>query len=108
MKATTHAWRCIAFIPIPKFDAHADYQTLLHVHLFHKCMDTIFARCKVVTKIGECMADPMSYIWHCFTLFVIYTANLPEAQLVACVLKNISLVTMATQSDFGSAHIHPP
>ncbi|KAG1804964.1 uncharacterized protein HD556DRAFT_1283310 [Suillus plorans] len=84
MKATAHAWRCIAFIPIPKFDAHADYQTLLHARLFHKCMDTIFARCKVATKIGEYMADPMGYIRHCFTPLVAYTADLPEAQLVAC------------------------
>ncbi|KAG1837488.1 hypothetical protein F4604DRAFT_1885724 [Suillus subluteus] len=84
MKATAHAWRCIAFIPIPKFDAHADYQTLLHSRLFHKCMDTIFARCKVSTKVGEYMPDPMGYIQHCFTPLVTYTADLPEAQLIAC------------------------
>ncbi|KAG1857135.1 hypothetical protein F4604DRAFT_1883077 [Suillus subluteus] len=84
MKATTHAWHCVGFIPILKFDAHPDYQTLLHSHLFHKCMDTIFARCKVATKVGEYMPDPMGYIQHCFTPLVAYTADLPEAQLVAC------------------------
>ncbi|KAG2144136.1 uncharacterized protein EDB93DRAFT_1105038 [Suillus bovinus] len=85
MKATAHAWRCVAFIPIPKFDVHADFQTLLHARLFHKCMDMIFAKCKVAARI----------------------ADLPEAQLIACVSKNASPLTMATQSDFGSAQLFP-
>ncbi|KAG1853181.1 hypothetical protein DFJ58DRAFT_716523 [Suillus subalutaceus] len=92
MNATAHAWRCVAFIPIPKFDVHADFQTLLHARLFHKCMDMIFAKCK----------DSMGYIQHCFTPLVAYTADLPEAQLIACVSKNASPLTMATQSDFGN------
>ncbi|KAG1877321.1 hypothetical protein F4604DRAFT_1924397 [Suillus subluteus] len=108
IKATAHAWHCVGFIPIPKFDAHPDYQTLLHSHLFHKCMDMIFTRCKVAMKVGEYMPDPMGYIQHCFTPLVAYTADLPEAQLVACVSKSVSPVTMATQSDFGSADLHPP
>ncbi|KAG1723222.1 hypothetical protein EDB19DRAFT_1898102 [Suillus lakei] len=98
MKATAHAWRCVAFIPIPKFDVHADFQTLLHARLFHKCMDMIFAKCKMATRIGEYMSDPMGYIRHCFTPLVAYTADLPEAQLIACVSKNASPLTMATQS----------
>ncbi|KAG2146426.1 uncharacterized protein EDB93DRAFT_1240884 [Suillus bovinus] len=84
MKATAHAWRCVAFIPIPKFDVHADFQTLLHARLFHKCMDMIFAKCKVAARIGEYMSDSMGYIRHCFTPLVAYTADLPEAQLIAC------------------------
>ncbi|KAG2124381.1 hypothetical protein DEU56DRAFT_873315 [Suillus clintonianus] len=72
MKATAHAWSCVAFIPIPKFDVHGDFQTLLHTHLFHKCMDLIFAKCKVATRISEYMPDPMGYLWHCFTPLLIY------------------------------------
>ncbi|KAG0701411.1 hypothetical protein DFH29DRAFT_1000269 [Suillus ampliporus] len=108
MKATAHAWCYVAFIPIPKFDVHADFQMLLHAQLFHKCMDMIFAKCKVVTKTGEYMPDPMGYIWHCFTPLVTYTADLPEAQLISCVSKNASLLTMATQSDFSDAQVYPP
>ncbi|KAG2127113.1 hypothetical protein DEU56DRAFT_915826 [Suillus clintonianus] len=107
MKATAHAWSCVAFIPIPKFDVHGDFQTLLHARLFHKCMDLIFAKCKVATRIGEYMPDPMGYLRHCFTPLVAYTADLPEAQLIACVSKSASPLTMATQSDFGSAQLFP-
>ncbi|KAG2116454.1 uncharacterized protein F5147DRAFT_743089 [Suillus discolor] len=89
MKATAHAWRCVAFIPIPKFDVHADFQTLLHARLFHKCMDMIFAKCKVAARVGEYMSDSMGYIRHCFTPLVAYTADLPEAQLIACLIYDL-------------------
>jgi hypothetical protein len=108
MKATAHAWRCIAFIPIPKFDVHPDFQSLLHARLFHRCMDVIFANCKIATKTGTYMPDPMGYIRHCFTPLVAYTTDLPEAQLIASVAKNASPLTLATQKEFGSSHIHPP
>ncbi|KAI5993810.1 hypothetical protein F5J12DRAFT_907305 [Pisolithus orientalis] len=29
MKATAHAWQCVAFVPIVKFEVHSDYQTIL-------------------------------------------------------------------------------
>ena len=28
-KATAHAWCCAAFIPIPKFNVHPDFQSIL-------------------------------------------------------------------------------
>ncbi|KAG2044659.1 hypothetical protein BDR03DRAFT_929799 [Suillus americanus] len=62
MKATAHTWHCIRFIPIPKFDVHPDFQMLLHACLFHKCMDVIFAKCKVATKTSEYMPDPTGYL----------------------------------------------
>ena len=33
MKATSHAWQCVAFIPMPKFEVHPDYQTILQARL---------------------------------------------------------------------------
>ncbi|KAG2363876.1 hypothetical protein BDR07DRAFT_1450527 [Suillus spraguei] len=42
------------------FDVHPDFQMLLHTRLFHKCMDMIFAKCKVATRTGEYMSDPMA------------------------------------------------
>ena len=29
MKATFHVWQCVAFISLPKFETHSDYQTIL-------------------------------------------------------------------------------
>ncbi|KAG2044004.1 hypothetical protein BDR03DRAFT_930769 [Suillus americanus] len=68
MRATCHAWRCVAYMPIPKFvDVHPDYQTILSQQLFHKCMDIIFADAKVAAMVGKFMPDPAGHVQHCFT-----------------------------------------
>ena len=46
MQATSHAWRCVAFIPTPEFEVHPDYQTILFARLFHHCMDEVMAPLK--------------------------------------------------------------
>ncbi|KAG2085470.1 uncharacterized protein F5147DRAFT_748705 [Suillus discolor] len=88
MRATCHTWRCIAYMPIPKFvDVHPDYQTILSQRLFHKCMDIIFADAKVAAMVGKFIPDPAGHVRHCFTPLVAYTADLPEQQAIACVSK---------------------
>ncbi|KAG1897870.1 uncharacterized protein F5891DRAFT_1129793 [Suillus fuscotomentosus] len=70
MRATSHAWRCVSFMPIPKFvDVHADYQTILSQQLFHKCMDIIFADAKVAAMSGKFIPNPCG---HEHTLSAIY------------------------------------
>ncbi|KAG2032495.1 hypothetical protein BDR03DRAFT_935935 [Suillus americanus] len=58
MKATSHAWRCTAFMPIPTFIINSDFQTLLWSCLWHKCMDLVCSNLKVAACIGEYMIDP--------------------------------------------------
>ncbi|KAI9568687.1 hypothetical protein HD554DRAFT_2204916 [Boletus coccyginus] len=58
MKATSHAWQCVAFIPTPKFETHPDYQTILQARLWHKCVDLVFANLKNATLHGDFMVDP--------------------------------------------------
>ncbi|KAG1809639.1 uncharacterized protein BJ212DRAFT_1279338, partial [Suillus subaureus] len=63
MRATSHAWQCVSFMPIPKFtDVHADYQTILSQWLFHKCMDIIFTDAKVAAMAGKFMPDPSGHV----------------------------------------------
>ncbi|KAG1889013.1 uncharacterized protein F5891DRAFT_1131908 [Suillus fuscotomentosus] len=101
MRATCHAWRCVAYMPIPKFvDVHPDYQTILSQHLFHKCMDIVFADTKVAAMVGKFMPDPAGHLRHCFTPLVAYTADLPEQQAIACVSKVASPITLATSQSF--------
>jgi Plavaka transposase len=109
MRATCHAWRCVAYMPIPKFvDVHPDYQTILSQRLFHKCMDIVFADAKVAAMVGKFMPDPARHLRHCFTPLVTYTADLPEQQAIACVSKVASLITLATSQSFGDTYRHPP
>ncbi|KAI6154263.1 hypothetical protein BKA82DRAFT_4327700 [Pisolithus tinctorius] len=85
MQASSHAWCCIAFMPVPIFEVHPDFQKILTSHLFHQCMDIVFASLKTVTSD------------------VTYIADLPEQQLVACVAKNASPITTAVLSNFGDS-----
>jgi hypothetical protein len=68
MQATSHAWRCVAFIPTTALEVHPDFKTLLLLCLFHHCMDIIFASLKDVAHNGAAMTDSLGYIRNCFTL----------------------------------------
>ena len=108
MQATSHAWRCVAFIPVSSFDIHPDFQTLCNARLFHQCMDIVFKSLKTTAQHGVSMTDPLGHIRNCYTPLVAYIADLPEQQLVACVSRNASPVTTATLPHFGDAEPHGP
>jgi hypothetical protein len=108
MKATSRAWRCIGYMPLPKFHVHPDYQTILQARLWHKCMDIICANLKEAAREGHMMSDPFRCLRHAFTPLVAYVCDLPEATMVASVSKNASPLTMAMQKDFGDGTLHPP
>ncbi|KAG2036691.1 hypothetical protein BDR03DRAFT_934343 [Suillus americanus] len=78
MKATSHAWQYVAYIPIPKFETRSDYHTILKLHVWHKCVDLVFASLKVTAKVGEFMPDPFGELQYCFTPLVTWIADLPE------------------------------
>ncbi|KAG1860754.1 hypothetical protein F4604DRAFT_1588345 [Suillus subluteus] len=90
MKATSHAWRCTAFMPIPTFIVNSDFQTLLRSRLWHKCMDLVCSNLKVAARVGEYMIDPSARLHYCFTPLISHIADLPEQLMIACITKNSS------------------
>ncbi|KAG9313694.1 hypothetical protein JVU11DRAFT_6042 [Chiua virens] len=48
MKATAHAWSCIAYMPQVQFVAHSDYMSVLQARLWHHCMDIVCGSLKGV------------------------------------------------------------
>ncbi|KAG0692649.1 hypothetical protein DFH29DRAFT_817299 [Suillus ampliporus] len=78
-KATSRAWRCVAYMPIAKFHVHSDYQTILQARLWHKCMDLIFANLKVAAAKGCFMPDPFRYIHYVFTPLVAHFQKAAKA-----------------------------
>ena len=102
MQATSHAWRCIAFIPSPDFNIRADFRTILLARVFHWSLDVVTASLKAAAKdSGTGLVDPCGNIRNCYTPLVAYIADLPEQQLIAGVSRNASPVTMAELSQFG-------
>ncbi|KAG2338448.1 hypothetical protein BDR05DRAFT_1004259 [Suillus weaverae] len=108
MKVTLHAWRCTVFMPIPTFIINSEFQTLLWLCLWHKCMDLVCSNLKIAACIGEYMIDPSARQRYCFTPLISHIADLPEQLLIACIMKNSSPVTTATQKEFGDETPHPP
>jgi hypothetical protein len=108
MKATTHAWSCAAFMPIPKFDVHPDYQTVLAALVWHMCMDKITTNLKTAARSGEYMPDPSGQIRWGFTPLVAWTADLPEQQLISAVAKSGSPWSLASTKEFGDSSPHTP
>ncbi|KAL4081111.1 hypothetical protein J3A83DRAFT_4355961 [Scleroderma citrinum] len=101
MQVTSHVWCCIAFIPSPKFNIHADFQTILLACVFHWLLDMVTASLKVAAKDGTGLVNPGGNIQNCYTPLIMYIVDLPEQQLITGVAKNASLVTMAELSQFG-------
>ncbi|KAI5983005.1 hypothetical protein F5J12DRAFT_787988 [Pisolithus orientalis] len=83
IKATAHAWQCVAFVPVVKFEVHSDYQMILQSRLWHKCVDIVTEKLKRAANCEEFMADPFGDVRCCYTPLVAWTANLPEQQLIA-------------------------
>ncbi|KAG2033349.1 hypothetical protein BDR03DRAFT_935693 [Suillus americanus] len=108
MKATSHAWRCVVFMPTPKFIVNLDYQTLLQTCLWHKCVDLVCLKLKIAACVGEFMVNASANRCFCFTPLISHITDLPEQLMIACVSKNLSPVTTATQKEFGDAIPHPP
>ncbi|KAI5991668.1 hypothetical protein F5J12DRAFT_786314 [Pisolithus orientalis] len=108
MKATAHAWHCVAFMLIIKFNVHPDYQTILQAQLWHRCIDIVMERLKHVANVGEFMMDAFSDIQFCFTLLVAWMADLLEQQLIAAVARNASPITLVTLEQFRDPTCQPP
>ncbi|KAG2343344.1 hypothetical protein BDR05DRAFT_975939 [Suillus weaverae] len=108
MKATSHVWRCTAFMPIPTFIVNSEFQTLLRSRLWHKCMDLVCSNLKIAACVGEYMINPSARQCYCFTPLISHITDLPEQLMIACIMKNSSPVTTATQKEFGNETPHPP
>ncbi|KAG1851268.1 hypothetical protein C8R48DRAFT_750041 [Suillus tomentosus] len=89
MKATSHAWRCTAFMPTPTFIVNSDFQTLLRARLWHKCMDLVCSNLKVAARVGEYMVDPSARMCYCFTPLISHVADLPEQLMITCLCNRV-------------------
>ncbi|KAF8836922.1 hypothetical protein BDN67DRAFT_983600 [Paxillus ammoniavirescens] len=89
MKASAHAWHCVTFMPIPKFETHPDYQTITQTQVWHKCADLVTANLKHAAVHGNFMVDPFGQLWLSFTPLVAWTADLLEQLMIAYELQCI-------------------
>ncbi|KAG1876683.1 hypothetical protein DFJ58DRAFT_909883 [Suillus subalutaceus] len=89
MKATSHAWACIVYIPVPEYIVNSEFCGLLEARVWHKCMDLVLEKLKVAAEVGEFMVDTMGCRRYAFTPLAAHIADLPEQIMIACVSKNV-------------------
>jgi len=94
MAATSHTWQCIAFMPIPKFEAPKGCQSVLQNCVWHKCIKIVTAGLQYLARTGGFILDPHGHQHLCFTPLAAWTADLPEQLMIACVSKSASPVVM--------------
>jgi Plavaka transposase len=109
-KVSSHAWLCVAYIPIPTFKPSVpkDFHTILSARIWHHCIDICMESLKKAASYGATAADAMGNIRHIFTPLVAWVADNPEQHLIAGVTKNTSPISTATILEFGDAYPHPP
>ncbi|KIK11315.1 hypothetical protein PISMIDRAFT_122910 [Pisolithus microcarpus 441] len=108
MKATSHAWRCIAYTPTPEFLTNSEFRSVLEARVWHRCVDIVCAGLKLATCTGTFISDLNNATRYCFTPLAAYTADLPEQLMIACVTKSVSPVSIAEKTQFGNAVAYAP
>lgn len=108
MKESNGAWICTALMPIPRFQVHPDFQSILAARVWHKCVDIFSARLKSAARYGFYMADPQGDLRLSHTPLVGWIADLQEQLLISVVAQSGSPTSMATTNQFGDPFPHPP
>ncbi|GLB37467.1 putative zn-finger domain-containing protein [Lyophyllum shimeji] len=111
MKTSSHAWECVAYIPIvdaDTFPMHSDFTSILHDRVWHACVDKVVASLKVAAQYGRMMADPRGDLRLAHTLLVGWIADLPEQLMISAVSGACSPSSMATTKGFGDGKVYPP
>ena len=107
MKATSHAWACIAYTLTPEFIVHPKYQSVLEACIWHRCLDIVSAGLKIAAHTSTFMSDPNNLTRYCFMPLVAYIADLPKQLMIACVTKSVSPISLTEQSQFSNGIQYP-
>ena len=109
MKATSHAYALVAYLPIPKFrDVSPAVQAVLSVRVFHRAVSLVMQNLKMACKNGEVMSDPNGHLRVVHTPLVAWIADYPEQLLIACTSSRNSPISTATAERFGDPTPAPP
>lgn len=109
MKATSHSFVSLAYLPIPKFlDVGSDLQATLSMRVYHLCFDIFTSSLKRAERVGHLMPDGSGTVRFCFTPLVSHIMDLAEQRQAAIVLTNQSPTSTASYHLFGDAAQCPP
>jgi hypothetical protein len=109
MKATSHTFTLVAYLPIPKFlDVSKPIHAILSMQVYHFAISVIMHNLKLVTHDGCPMSDPRGDLHMILMPLVAWIANYPEQLLISCTASKCSPISHAIAAQFGDPLPHPP
>lgn len=109
MKATSHAFASLAYLPIPKFlDVTPAIQATLATRVYHACFDIFTSSLKRAERAGHFMPDGDGTVRFCFTPLVSHIMDMAEQRQASVVLSNQSPTSTASYGLFGDSEQCPP
>lgn len=109
MKASSHAFALVGYLPIPKFpDTYsAEVKAALTARLFHECFSIISEPLQDAERNGTNMSDGAGHLRIARTPVVSHIADWPEQRMIHGVSASSSPISMATTSEFGDSQKQP-
>ncbi|KLO16815.1 hypothetical protein SCHPADRAFT_822533, partial [Schizopora paradoxa] len=101
-KVSSGCWLKVAEIPVVKFEEEG-VQGILTQRLCHICLDIVTESLKRCAKQAVSMCDAEGILRMVRTMLLAYIADYPEQQLIACVKKNVSPISVASYKTYGWA-----
>ncbi|KAG2352937.1 hypothetical protein BDR07DRAFT_1497345 [Suillus spraguei] len=109
MKATSHAFTLIAYLPIPEFlDISPPVHAILSVRVYHFMILIVMHNLKIAASNGCIMSDTRGDLRIIHTPLVSWIADYPEQLLIACTALKHSPISLAVSAQFGGALSHSP
>jgi hypothetical protein len=109
MKATSHAFALVAYLPIPKFlNVSKPVQAMLSARVYHFAISIVMKHLKIAARDGCPMSDPRGDLRMIHTPLVAWIADYPEQLLIACTASKRSPISLALSAQFGDPLPHLP
>jgi hypothetical protein len=109
MKATSHTFALVAYLPIPKFlDVSKPVHTILSARAYHFAISVVMRNLKLAACDGCPMSDPRGDLHMIHTPLVAWIADYPEQLLITCTASKCSPISHDITAQFGNPLPHPP
>lgn len=109
MKATSHAFALVAYLPIPKFlEVSRPIHSILSARVYHFAISIVMRNLKMAAHDGCIMSDPRGDLRMIHTPLVAWIADYPEQLLIACTASKRSPISLAVSAQFGDPLPHSP
>jgi hypothetical protein len=109
MKATSHAFALVAYLPISKFlEVSRPIHSILSARVDHFAISIVMRNLKMAARDGCIMSDPRGDLCMIHMPLVAWIADYPEQLLIACTASKCSPISLAVSAQFRDPLPHSP